>query len=366
MPNVLSDGSVELLKLIDSIKKRELISSSDLASKTFTAFLFLVSQFKFALILHSWSSRDELYDKVCFFVNKISQFCRPHAIAAENAALRVLKVTYNVFYSKESSDEKAFCHRTFLKQPGSVFRIPNDNDQILPEDISTYSSVLKEELHFLMAEFNNCRNDISGQSIQHVHTNETIMVHGYSQTVELFLRHAARKREFRVIVCQASPDNTGHLMVARLSELPKIEVSLIPDSSMYAVMARVNKVIISCYGIFADGALCTRSGILPLVICASTYGIPVMVCTGLHKLSPRYTISNTVCGRDVEPTLLGSPSLIIGHREASSMPYFEILNPLFEFVPADVINLFITNKGDVSPTYMYRLIKELYRIDDQK
>lgn len=60
--------------------------------------------------------------------------------------------------------------------------------------------------------------------------------------MEVFLRAAAAKRRFQLIVAEAAPGLEGHIMAQTLSKLPQVAVTLIPDSNIYAIMARVNKV----------------------------------------------------------------------------------------------------------------------------
>lgn len=47
----------------------------------------------------------------------------------------------------------------------------------------------------------NSSDEISEQALEHIHTNEVILTIGRSRTVEMFLKHAAKKgREFQVMM----------------------------------------------------------------------------------------------------------------------------------------------------------------------
>ena len=48
-------------------------------------------------------------------------------------------------------------------------------------------------------------SNIAAQALEHIHANEVIMTAGHSKTVEAFLKGAARKRKFEVIVSEAAP-----------------------------------------------------------------------------------------------------------------------------------------------------------------
>lgn len=50
---------------------------------------------------------------------------------------------------------------------------------------------------------------IAAQSLEHFHSNEVIMTHGLSKSVEEFLLYAARKRKLKLIVAEGSPSFAG-------------------------------------------------------------------------------------------------------------------------------------------------------------
>ena len=83
---------------------------------------------------------------------------------------------------------------------------------------------------------------ISELAQEHIHTDEVIMTYGYSTTIELFLKAAARKRRFQVIIAETQPSLDGHKLANVLSKIPNISTTLIPDSCIYAIMSRINKV----------------------------------------------------------------------------------------------------------------------------
>lgn len=61
---------------------------------------------------------------------------------------------------------------------------------------------------------------------------------------------------------------------------------LVSDSAIYAVMSRVNKVILGTHAVLANGGLIAVSGSNNLASAARYHHVPVAVCTGLYKLSP--------------------------------------------------------------------------------
>ncbi|KAF0987433.1 hypothetical protein HZS_3070 [Henneguya salminicola] len=364
MSATTADPEKEIIKLVDMIKSRYLCSPRTLAVDTFNAFNTLIKEI-------NWRRFQDMQDMIILYADEISEHCRPHAIVAENVSLRILRMVSNAMKNKVEEESDMECetlqlllrsHRTHIDLSRSLLQENHHMD----ENISTFLDNLKEELQTYKNELDACAEDISYQSIQYIHSNETVMVYGHSRTIEMFLKHAAKKRKFRVIVCQTSPDQVGHIMVERLSSFPNIQITLIPDSCIYAMMARVNKVILSCYSISADGSVCSRAGANALALSASVYGIPILVCTGLYKLSPRYHFSSSVCGRDVDYSFLVSPAPILDYYTSNTLPGVHVLNPSFDYIPASLISLFITNKGSLSPSYMYRLLKEMYKLDERE
>ena len=67
-----------------------------------------------------------------------------------------------------------------------------------------------------------------------------ILTHGHDPTVESFLRAAHKKRSFQVVVAETAPGGDGRLTAIELAEAG-IHTTLIADSGVFAMMARVNK-----------------------------------------------------------------------------------------------------------------------------
>lgn len=44
--------------------------------------------------------------------------------------------------------------------------------------------------------------------------------------------------------------------------------------------------------------------------------------------------------------------------------YVHIPNPMFDYVPPELISLFVTDTGGYTPSYIYRLLAEYYTRED--
>ena len=64
-------------------------------------------------------------------------------------------------------------------------------------------------------------------------------------------------------------------MAASLA-LSGIQTTVIPDSGVFAMMSRVNKVIIGTHSVMADGGLRAASGVHGVALAAKHYSVPVI------------------------------------------------------------------------------------------
>lgn len=331
----------EVQKLLEVARTKALKSPRELAGAAFNEISLFIKNFR-------WECRDDLWRAFSELTEILAGATFPHTAVVENIALRVRKLMHEAFYARGPDD---YGGPPIVVETGA-------------ETTGVFAARLAEGLNVLRLELEAAIETVSHQSVQHIHAAETVLLFGHSRTVELFVRNAAKRRRFRVVVCQAAPDNAGYLAVARLSAAPNIEVTLVPDACACAMLARVNKVVISCHSVSADGSLCARAGVHGLVLAAAQYGIPVMVVTGLYKLSPRYDCLRSAGGRDVDFGFPRAPFDVLDYNSFRKLNRAEVLNPTFDFIPADLITLFITDRGDFAPSYIYRLLNEMYRIEE--
>jgi len=176
-----------------------------------------------------------------------------------------------------------------------------------------------------------------------------------SRTVQKFLQKAKRKRKFQVIIATCGPFYSGKEMADQL-KLAKIGVTLMEDTGVFSVMSRVSKVIIGTHTILANGGLKAIAGSHPILLAAKHYNVPVLVLAPLYKLSPEYPLSNNVkiTNRFV------SPESLVKYEDLQMMDNCHIYAPVFDYVPPELITLFIFNIGSHSPSYIYRLLHDTY------
>lgn len=213
-----------------------------------------------------------------------------------------------------------------------------------------------EGIQEILEELNQADDQIAGYSLEYIHSNEIILTHTSSITVQRFLLKAAAKRKFTVIHAEAFPNDheSTHATVIgkakgesndelRPDSFQKsltaagITVILIPDSAVFALMSRVNKVILDTHIVLANGGLVAAAGAKLVAKAASMHRKPVIVLSGVYKLSPVYPF-------DIDSLMEnGNPGEVIGYGDGDLVNKVEFENPLFDYIPPQLVDLYITN-----------------------
>ncbi|OLY85738.1 Translation initiation factor eIF-2B subunit beta [Smittium mucronatum] len=206
----------------------------------------------------------------------------------KNLDLPVKNILRTPMESGMSTPVMALGHSN-LGSVGNLISLVNSNLDKHPEDLHAAKMNLKNNIiqgfNDFIEELENTRQNIASHAMDHIHSNEIIMTCGHSKTVEMYLKHAARKRRFMVIITESAPSYRGHTLAKSLSG-PNIEAIVIPDAAIFAMMSRVNKVILGTHTIMANGGLISDAGTQMVATAAKYHSIPVVVCAGLYKLSP--------------------------------------------------------------------------------
>lgn len=252
---------------------------------------------------------------------------------------------------------------------------PSRNQDESKEKLDIKAEVI-DGIKDLLEELDIVDSQISEYALDHIHSNEIILTHTSSQTVQRFLSAAARKRKFTVIHAEAYPNNHGetHSTVVNGSskagedEDPNerwktltsmgIKVIVIPDSAVFALMSRVNKVIMAPHAVLANGSLIAAAGAATVAQAAKAHQVPVVVLSGVYKLSPVYPFDMA------EMIEYGEPGKVVPFQDGPFMDKVDVVNPLFDWVDADLVNLYITNLGAHAPSYLYRIVADHYRTED--
>mmetsp|Transcript_34211 Transcript_34211/g.66845 ORF Transcript_34211/g.66845 Transcript_34211/m.66845 type:complete len:374 (-) Transcript_34211:221-1342(-) len=224
---------------------------------------------------------------------------------------------------------------------------------------ANFKQSVNESIKELVMEIEGIQDQIADQAMEHIHANEVILTSNYSVTVLHFLKEvASRGRKFEVVVAESAPVLDGHKMAQVLAKAG-ISTTVISDAAIFAIMARVNKVIVGCSAVLANGGVISHVGMHNIALAAKHHSVPFVVCTGMFKLSPtfphdQYSLSE-----------LQSPANISGTGVDAIDRSVRVLNPKTDYIPPQLIDLFLTNAGGHNPSYIYRLLAEYYSMQDQ-
>ena len=234
-----------------------------------------------------------------------------------------------------------------------------------------------EGIEELIDEVRQADDQIAGYAHEHIHSNEIILTHSSSRTVQKFLLKAATKRKFTVIRTETYPndhDSTyesfcgkpkannakgpGFDSFTKTLTAAGVTVVLIPDSAVFALMARVNKVILDSHIVLANGGIVACSGANLMARAAKVHRTPIVALGAVYKVSPVYPFDTDALMED------GDPCKVVPYENESFVHNIEIQNPLFDFVPANLVDLYVMNLGGQTAPSIQRIVEDHYRGED--
>ncbi|ORX70820.1 nagb/rpia/CoA transferase-like protein [Linderina pennispora] len=186
-------------------------------------------------------------------------------------------------------------------------------------------------------ELENTEDGIANHALEHIHSNEIILTCGRSRTVECFLKSAARKRKFHVIVTESAPTYDGHEQARALGG----------PQHRRGGGAGLGCVILGTHAVMANGGLIAASGTHMVAAAARHHSTQVVVCTGLYKLSPLFPFDDDRFNAIVSP-------------DASLVDAVDVASPHYDYVPPELVDILVDHTGGHLPSYLYRLLQENY------
>lgn len=235
-----------------------------------------------------------------------------------------------------------------------------------------------EAITEIVDELDQADEQVAGYALDHISPQETVLTYSTSPVVQRFLLKAASKRKFTLIQAESFPNTHKPVHAAVTGTKPPegyedldsetfskpltalgVTVLLVPDSAIFAIMSRVNKVIISAVGVLSNGSIVASAGTKPLVIAAKFHRVPVIVLAETYKLSP------VVPYDPFEFVDYGDVQRMVPYQDREmQLGLQSVQNPVTDFVDNKYIDLFVTNLGGVATGYMYRTIRDQYHDED--
>ncbi|KAL8908623.1 MAG: hypothetical protein Q9207_000711 [Kuettlingeria erythrocarpa] len=262
---------------------------------------------------------------------------------------------------------------SLLSHPSSRLASPSETPGIDPRLRQTSGSIhakstlqdaqdlraeVIEGIQEIVDELNQADDQMAGYAQDYIHSNETILTHTPSTTLQKFLVKAAAKRKFTVIYAETSSDYhhphqaSSASMIRSTSEsdveagsdqfkkaltAASVTVVVVPFSAIFALMSRVDKVLLGTHAVLADGGLVAAAGAKAITKAAKVHRTPVVVLSAIYNLSPVYPFDTHAL---IE---YGGPSQINAYGDGAVIGKMYLENPLFDFVQPDLVDLYITN-----------------------
>lgn len=307
-----------------------------------------------------WSNPHDLIS-IVRKTGKVVTEARPKEIITGNIFRRVLALIRDEIET-ENAESTAMMSSMFSLLSTSLNKKKQDTSPIQSKkQTSDFRSIIIHGIRDLVDEINAVNENLETMAWDLIHDNEILLTPTpTSDTVLEFLIKARAKRTFTVLVTENYPNDLerSHKFVKALVD-NKIDTTLIPDSTTFAVMSRVGKVIVGSKAVFANGGCMSNSGVANVVECAKEYKTPVFAVAGLYKLSPLYPF-----GRE-ELIEVGNSGQVLDYSDFKLVDNVEkVANQLDDYIPPENIDIFITNIGGFSPSFIYRIVLDNYKPED--
>ncbi|KAG5484232.1 hypothetical protein CUR178_07388 [Leishmania enriettii] len=224
-------------------------------------------------------------------------------------------------------------------------------------------------------ELEGMTEELCRRSPRQLHSSDTIITLGCSHTIRRYLLEAARAgHHFKVFILEGAPlPAVATQEFAEALSSHGISAQLLPDSSAFVVMSMCTKVLVGAENVLANGGMLTAIGTHVLCAAARHFAVPVLVATTTLKMSPYYP-SDQLCTRlvriarsgaqEMPWSTYGSPEDVwpspFGVAVSDSGRGLTIHAPVTEYVPPELITLFLTNDSELLPSQIHRIVRANY------
>ena len=180
----------------------------------------------------------------------------------------------------------------------------------------------------------------------------------------------AKVKELLVVLPE---ENANDPFLASLLEMPAVTV--IPETAIVALTPRVDSVLLVARSVADDGSFVAAPASFVSALAAKHYSKPVVAVAALYKLGSNLGPHEKNNTTDPTPILAygdlpsspdRDPDAIFFEQHTQNLlaSALDVKNPDFDHVQANLVDLYITNVGAHQPSYVGRLLSELYSPHD--
>lgn len=339
--------------IVAQLKRRQLLEDKKTAVEVSQLLMRVISAAR-------WTDPLELIDLIRQ-VGVVLERARPKDFITGNIVRRVLALIRDEIDSESPADNTPMISSMFSLLSTTQHTEENTLRKQLKKQVSDMRSIIIQGIKDLVDEICNVKEELESMSADLIHDNEVLLTATpQSDTVLQFLIKARAKRRFTVLVMECYPNETAtaQKFVRELAK-HKIEAVLIPDSTVFAVMSRVGKVILGANTVFANGGCTTSAGVANVVECAKEHKTPVFAVAGLYKLSPLYPFNRE------DLIEVGNSGRVLSYGDSELLENVDVVtNPLGDYITPEHIDIYITNIGGFAPSFIYRIVLDNYKPED--
>lgn len=299
--------------------------------------------------LHSLSAK-EIADKIKRMEIRGAAFiARATAIAVKNAALSFKSDDPQEFkdYMADICNMLVSTRPTAVSLPNALYYVMHNVDH---SDVDEAKIKIKERSDKFVKNSLIASKKIAEYGGKRLKDGDVIITHCNSSLAIGAIFYAYDQgKDIQVIATESRPKRQGYITVRELAE-HGVDVSLIVDSAVRYFMNEADHVYIGADSVASNGAVINKIGTSQVALCAHEARVPVTVCAETYKFS-----RETMYG-DLIPIEEREAQEIV---EPDEFPGVTIRNPVFDATPEKYIDAIITEKGIISPSGAYRIIKEL-------
>ncbi|PHJ24097.1 eukaryotic translation initiation factor [Cystoisospora suis] len=249
-----------------------------------------------------------------------------------------------------------------------------DADDLLLPIPSTVKQSIFEGISELVAEVDSAWEEGDDVRTACFLNGDCILTYGYSLAVERLLKAIHRRNQgegesgtsrrkkgrircsFQVIVLGGDAEQGGKKMAENLVA-SGIKTAYVADGALFAVMHKVDKVLLGTTAVLSSGGAVTVSGARYVADAAKAFSKPVLVVAPLFKLT-HLPVYDHHSRNELLP-----PGLML-HDSGVDMEDVSIRIPLYDYIPDHLLTVFITEIGPIDPSYLFTLSTQRYHIDD--
>jgi len=354
--DLLSSLTTPKLIFCSLLRRRQVRGSRPCAIATTHLFLKVVSESKF-------KASEELLERVRNLGRRLAN-AQPRELAVGNIVRRVLGLIREVIEPTAAGDTNSglptpMPMTSLLPSMESRFfggAATEDAPVAGPVSMRDVREDVLNGLREMLDEIDQADEQIASYSLEHIHPQEIIMTYTSSLTIQKFLLAATKRRKFTVIHIEGYPNFHADTYDTMINGRPKtdeehlesndrlkaltaagVTVVVVPDSAVFALMSRVNKVILPAHAVLSDGSFVAQSGSRLIAQAAKAHRVPVIALGAVFKLSPQHPFDKEAL---VE---LGDSGKVLDYREGELVDNVDVVNPVLDFIPPNLTALFISN-----------------------